>query len=47
MLDNLLAMAHVLDTAHRHGVTKLLYLASTCAYQCWNGVTRVKWSARS
>src|SRR5439155_21790112 len=32
MLDNLLATAHVLDAAHRHGVTKLLNLASSCAY---------------
>jgi GDP-L-fucose synthase len=32
MLDNLLATAHVVDAAHRHGVTKLLYLASACAY---------------
>jgi GDP-L-fucose synthase len=32
MLDNLLATAHVLDAAHRHGVRKLLYLASSCAY---------------
>jgi GDP-L-fucose synthase len=32
ILDNLLATAHVLDAAHRHGVTKLIYLASSCAY---------------
>ena len=32
MLDNLLATAHVLDAAHRHGVTKLVYLTSACAY---------------
>jgi GDP-L-fucose synthase len=32
MLDNLLATAHVLDAAHRHGVTKLVYLASSCVY---------------
>jgi GDP-L-fucose synthase len=32
MLDNLLATAHVVDAAHRHGVTKLLYLASSCSY---------------
>jgi GDP-L-fucose synthase len=32
ILDNLLATAHVIDAAHRHGVTKLLYLASACAY---------------
>lgn len=32
MRDNLLATAHVVDAAHRHGVTKLLYLASSCSY---------------
>jgi GDP-L-fucose synthase len=32
MLDNLLATAHVMDAAYRHGVTKLLYLASSCSY---------------
>src|SRR5437016_5315065 len=32
MLHNLLVAAHVLDCAHRYGVTKLLYLASSCAY---------------
>jgi GDP-L-fucose synthase len=32
MLHNLLATAHVVDCAHRHGVTKLLYLASSCSY---------------
>jgi GDP-L-fucose synthase len=32
MLDNLLSASHVLDTAHRHGVRKLLYLASSCSY---------------
>ena len=32
MRDNLLTAAHVLDAAHRHGVTKLLYLASSCSY---------------
>jgi GDP-L-fucose synthase len=32
MLDNLLVTAHVIDAAHRHGVTKLLYLASSCGY---------------
>lgn len=32
MLDNLLAQTHVIDAAHRHGVTKLLYLASSCSY---------------
>lgn len=29
---NLLVSAHVLDAAHRHGVKKLLYLASSCSY---------------
>ena len=32
MRDNLLVAAHVLDAAWRHGVRKLLYLASSCAY---------------
>jgi GDP-L-fucose synthase len=32
MLHNLLATAHVVDAAHRHGVAKLLYLASSCTY---------------
>jgi GDP-L-fucose synthase len=32
MLDNLLIAAHVLHQAHCHGVTKLLYLASSCCY---------------
>ncbi len=32
MLDNLLAGAHVLDAATRHGVEKLLYLGSSCMY---------------
>jgi GDP-L-fucose synthase len=32
MLDNLLVAAHVLDAAHRYGVRKLLYLASSCSY---------------
>lgn len=32
MLDNLLTAAHVIDLAYRHGVTKLLYLASSCSY---------------
>ncbi len=31
-LDNLLVAAHVLDAAHRHGVRKLVYLASSCSY---------------
>jgi GDP-L-fucose synthase len=32
MLDNLLVAAHVLPAARRHGVRKLLYLASSCTY---------------
>lgn len=32
MRDNLLVTAHVLEAARRHGVRKLLYLASSCAY---------------
>lgn len=32
MLDNLRVVTNVLDAAHRHGVTKLLYTASSCAY---------------
>ncbi|HXG12151.1 MAG TPA: GDP-L-fucose synthase [Gemmataceae bacterium] len=32
MRDNLLIAAHVLHSAERHGVSKLLYLASSCAY---------------
>lgn len=32
MRDNLLTATHVIDGAHRHGVTKLLYLASSCSY---------------
>jgi len=32
MLDNLRVATHVIDAAHRHGVTKLLYLSSCCAY---------------
>lgn len=32
MRDNLLVVSHVLDAAYRHGVTKLLYLASSCSY---------------
>jgi GDP-L-fucose synthase len=32
MLHNLLTTAYVVDCAHRHGVTKLLYLASSCSY---------------
>ncbi|MBM4048356.1 MAG: GDP-L-fucose synthase [Planctomycetes bacterium] len=32
MIDNLLAACHVIQAAHRHGVKKLLYLASSCSY---------------
>jgi GDP-L-fucose synthase len=32
MRDNLLATTHVVHAAHRHGVAKLLYLASSCSY---------------
>jgi GDP-L-fucose synthase len=32
MRDNLLVAAHVIHEAHRHNVTKLLYLASSCSY---------------
>ena len=32
MLDNLLVECHVIHTAYRHGVKKLLYLASSCSY---------------
>lgn len=32
MLDNLLIEAHVIPIAYRHGVKKLLYLASSCSY---------------
>ena len=32
MLDNLLIECHVIDTACRYGVKKLLYLASSCCY---------------
>jgi GDP-L-fucose synthase len=32
MLDNLRTAANVIDAAHRFGATKLLYLASSCAY---------------
>lgn len=30
--DNLLSGVHVIDAAHRYGVKKLLYLASSCSY---------------
>ena len=32
MADNLIADTHAIVAAHRHGVRKLLYLASSCAY---------------
>lgn len=32
MLDNLAAASHVIPSAHRHGTTRLLYLASSCCY---------------
>jgi len=32
MLDNLLVECHVIHSAFRHGVRKLLYLASSCSY---------------
>lgn len=32
MLDNLLVESHVIHSAYRHGVKKLLYLASSCCY---------------
>jgi GDP-L-fucose synthase len=32
MLDNLLVECHVIHNAYRHGVKKLLYLASSCTY---------------
>lgn len=32
MRENLLSACHVIDSAHRHGVRKLLYLASSCSY---------------
>lgn len=32
MMDNLLAETNVVGGAHRHGVKKLLYLASSCSY---------------
>lgn len=32
MLDNLLVAAHVVPAAWRHGVTKLIYLISSCTY---------------
>ncbi len=32
MLDNLLVECHIIHNAYRHGVKKLLYLASSCCY---------------
>lgn len=32
ILNNLLVESHIIDSAHRHGVKKLLYLASSCVY---------------
>src|SRR5262245_18457472 len=32
MRDNLSVNCHVIESAHRHGVQKLLYLASSCVY---------------
>ena len=32
MLDNLLVESHIIQSAYRHGVKKLLYLASSCCY---------------
>ena len=32
LLDNALVSAHLIDAAHRSGVRKLLYLASSCVY---------------
>jgi GDP-L-fucose synthase len=32
MLDNLLVASHIIPNAYRHGVKKLLYLASSCSY---------------
>lgn len=32
MLDNLLVASHLIPDAYRHGVKKLLYLASSCSY---------------
>ncbi|HEY7426272.1 MAG TPA: GDP-L-fucose synthase, partial [Gemmataceae bacterium] len=32
MRDNLLSATHIIHTAHRYGVAKLLYLASSCSY---------------
>ena len=32
MLDNLLTISNAIDSAHRHGVKKLIYTASSCCY---------------
>src|SRR5204862_4684239 len=32
MLDNLVVETNVIDCAYRHGVERLLYLASSCSY---------------
>jgi len=32
MLDNLLSAAHIIESAHKYRVTKLVYLASSCTY---------------
>lgn len=32
MLDNMLTISHVLESAHRHAAKKLLYVASSCVY---------------
>lgn len=32
MLDNLMVESHLIDAAYRHGVKKMLYLASSCCY---------------
>ncbi|MFH1615008.1 MAG: GDP-L-fucose synthase [Planctomycetota bacterium] len=32
MLDNLLIACNIIECAHRHGIKKLLYLASSCSY---------------
>jgi len=32
MVDNLLTACHIIGSAYRHGVAKLLYLASSCVY---------------
>ncbi len=32
MLNNLMVTSNIIDSAYRHGVKKLLYLASSCCY---------------